>query len=116
MAPPRVVRFVSLAVLGLGVAGCGGKIPASPAVGVKPHSATLTWDASTSPVSGYHVYRAANPNAPPGLLGVTPADTTRYVDTSVEAGHTYYYSVKAYDSADRESEPSDVVSATIPAE
>jgi len=111
----KLILMMSLAVLGIGLAGCGGKTPTAPAAGVQPHSVTLTWDASVSPVSGYHVYRATNPSAPPGLLGVTPVGTTQYVDSTVEAGHTYFYVVTAFDSANTESELSNEISVTIPA-
>jgi fibronectin type 3 domain-containing protein len=104
-----------LAVLGLALAGCDGKAPASAAAQAAPHSVTLSWTASVSHVSGYRVFRTTDPNARPGLVGVTLADTTQFVDTKVEAGRTYYYSVKAFDAADRESEFSAKVSATIPA-
>ena len=115
MASRRLIPLTSLAVLALALAGCGRKAPASPAGQGERPSVTLSWDASTSQVSGYHVYRTTNPNAEPGLLAITPADVTRYVDTAVEAGRTYYYSVKAFDSTGAESEPSVKISATIPA-
>jgi len=115
MLPRGFFRGVLLAVLGFAVAGCGGKAPDSPAVPVQPHSVTLAWDASVSPISGYRVYRATNPNDPPGLLGVTPAGTTQYVDTTVEAGHTYFYVVTAFDSAGMESDFSNKITATVPA-
>ena len=95
------------------LAGCRGKT-STPAAG-KPHSATVAWNASTSKVSGYHVYRAADPEAQPGLLAVTPADVTRYMDKNVEAGRTYYYSVKAVGLDGTESAFSEKISATIPA-
>jgi len=110
-----LIRMMSLAVLGFGLAGCGGKDAAIPAVRVQPHSVTLTWDASVSPVSGYRVYRSTNPSAYPDLLAVTPAGTTQYVDSTVEAGHTYFYVVTAFDSANTESVFSNKFSVAIPA-
>jgi fibronectin type 3 domain-containing protein len=102
------------AVLGLSLFGCGRAAPDSPAAQAKPHSVTLTWDASVSPVSGYRVYRATSETSPPVALAVTPADTTQYTDTSVEPGKTYFYTVTSFDSVDRESVSSERVSATIP--
>lgn len=110
------VQFVLLAVLGLAVAGCDGNTREAPAVDVQPNSVTVTWDASTSPVVGYRVYRAASATAQPVILAVTAPDTTHYTDTSVEAGKTYFYSVTSFDGADRESVFSEKVSATIPAQ
>ena len=114
MTPNRLIRLMSVAVLALAAGACGGRAPVSSAAQGQPHSVTIRWDASKSPVSGYRVYRATDPNTPPGLLAVTPADTTQYVDKTVEAGRTYYYSVKAFDAAGRESDFSTKVSATIP--
>ncbi len=104
-----------LAVLGLIVAGCGARTPESPSVRVEAHSVTLTWNASVSPVSGYRVYRASSATADPEPLAVTNTNVTQYTDRTVEPGKTYFYSVKAYDSANRESVFSEKVSATVPA-
>jgi fibronectin type 3 domain-containing protein len=111
MASIKLIRPISLAILAFTLSGCQKN---APAVSIGQHSATLTWSASRSKVEGYRVYRTTDPKASPGLLAVTPADTTRYVDTTVEAGRTYYYSVKAFDAAGKESQPAKV-SATIPA-
>ena len=115
MRPRWHVRLLSLAVLGLALAGCGRSTPDSPAARVQPHSVTMTWDASVSPVSGYRVYRATSAASQPVVLAVTPADTTQYTDTSVEPGQTYFYTVTSFDSANRESVFAEKVSATIPA-
>jgi fibronectin type 3 domain-containing protein len=109
------VRFALILALGVCLAGCEERAPISPAVDVQPHSATVTWNPSVSPVSGYRVYRAASETAQPVALAVTPADTTQYTDTSVEPGKTYFYTVTSFDSANRESVFSEKVSATIPA-
>jgi fibronectin type 3 domain-containing protein len=112
MSPRKIIRWISMLVIALALAGCGETISA-PAAG-KPHSATVTWKASTSKVSGYHVYRTTDPKAQPGLLAVTPADVTQYVDKTVEAGRTYYYSVKSVGLDGAESNFSEKISATIP--
>lgn len=106
--------LVPLGIVILGLAGCQGKSLQTRLESLGTHKATLTWRASTSPVIGYRVYRADRPNDPPGLIGVTPADTTRFTDNTVEAGRTYFYVVKAFDSANKESAPSTKVTATIP--
>ena len=111
--PQRTFQAISLIALVLGLLGCQAKTPANRS---QPglHSVTLTWKASASKdVDGYRVYRSNDPNAAPGLLAVTPADATRYIDTSVEAGRTYYYSVRAFDTVGRESAAAQI-SATIP--
>ena len=109
----RLTCLIPLAVLGLALTGCGRNAPAPPQT--ERHSAILNWDASTPKVSGYHVYRTTDPKASPGLLAVMPGDATRYVDTTVESGRTYYYSIKAFDATGVESDFSVNVSATIPA-
>ena len=113
MSQRTVIRWIQFLVLVLALAGCDGKTSA-PAAG-KPHSATVKWDASTSKVSGYNVYRATDPNRQPGLLAVLPADVTQYADKSVQPGRTYYYSVKAVGLDGTESDSSEKISATIPA-
>ena len=113
MALGKLIRSMSLLISAFTLVGCHRQAP--PAASLGQHSATLAWTASKSKVQGYHIYRTTDPNASPGLLAVTPADTTRYVDTTAEAGRTYYYSVKAFDATGRESDFSEKISATIPA-
>jgi fibronectin type 3 domain-containing protein len=100
-------------LLALALSGCTSSAP--PPLPGKQHSATVTWKASVSKVSGYHVYRAAKQDEQPGLVAVTPPDVTEYVDQAVEAGHTYYYSVKSFGANGVESISSEKVTASIPA-
>jgi fibronectin type 3 domain-containing protein len=110
MTPRTPTRWMSLAALTLALLGCADRAPVSS----PDHSVTLRWNASTSQVTGYHIYRATNPAVEPQLLAVTPADTTQYVDTAVDPGQTYYYYVKSVDATGTESESANI-SATIPA-
>ena len=105
---PNLLRWTPLLVLALALAACEG-CTATP-----PHSATVTWNASTTPVSGYHVYRTTDPSVPPEMVAVTPAQVTQYVDQAVEPGGTYYYSVKSVGLDGTESDFSENISATIP--
>jgi hypothetical protein len=84
--------------------------------GVQPvsHSVTLTWTASTSAVSGYNVYRSTISGGPYTKLNSSLITTTSYVDSSVQAGLTYYYVVTSVDSTGVESAFSTQVSATVP--
>jgi hypothetical protein len=75
----------------------------------------LAWDASSSPeIVGYHVYRGTLSGGPYARLTPAVIDATRYVDSSVAAGDTYYYVVTSVDSAGLESAHSDQASARVP--
>ena len=66
----------------------------------------LTWNA-VSGATSYKVYRAASQNGTYSLLGTVT--TTSYTNTGAKAGTTYYYKVKAVNSAG-ESAYSNIVS------
>ncbi len=79
------------------------------------HSVALSWNASTSTVAGYNVYRSivsgsqyakVNSSLVVGGLILT--------DTGVQSGITYYYVTTAVDSSGAESSYSNQVSAPIP--
>ncbi len=73
-------------------------------------SVYLSWGASTDDVgvSGYNVYRD-------GVYQVSRGAATRYyTDTSIVAGTTYVYTVKAYDAANNKSDPSNAVTVAVP--
>jgi fibronectin type 3 domain-containing protein len=76
------------------------------------HSVHLSWNASTSAVAGYNVYR----RGPSGLTRINSerAIKTSYIDNSVQPGQTYYYVIKAVNSAGTESVPSNEVQAVVP--
>ena len=66
----------------------------------------LTWNA-VSGATSYKVYRATSQNGTYSLLGTVT--TTSYINTGAKAGVTYYYKVKAVNSAG-ESAYSNIVS------
>jgi len=78
------------------------------------HSATLSWNASTSAVVGYNVYRGTTSGGPYTMINTAPVASTNYVDLTVSAGQTYYFVVTAVDSAGVESVYSAEVVAVIP--
>lgn len=106
-----VIAVLSFVILGLTVAGCR-KLRA--AVQDQRHSVTISWSPSTSPVTGYNVYRATKTGGPYTKLNFVPASTTRYTDTAVDAGHTYFYVVTSVDPRSVESPQSKEVAATVP--
>jgi HYDIN/CFA65/VesB family protein len=78
------------------------------------HLATLSWNASTSSVSGYVIYRGTSSGGPYTRLNAGADASTTYADSSVSAGKSYYYVVTAVNSSGVESSDSNEVSATIP--
>ena len=80
-----------------------------------PHSVTLNWTASTSSnLSGYNVYRAAQAGGPYTKLTLSVVTGTSYADTVVQAGQTYYYVTTAVDASNNESAYSNQAQAVIP--
>lgn len=80
------------------------------------HTATLTWPASTTPAeTGYNIFRATVSGGYTTPLNTTPisASATQFVDSTVQAGETYYY-VLAFLTGSGESQFSNEVSATVP--
>jgi hypothetical protein len=68
-------------------------------------------------VVGYRLYRSEDPTADKTqwqLLTPQSITTTTFQDSQVDGGKTYHYYVTALDKAGNVSEPSDVVSETVP--
>jgi len=85
--------------------------------GVVPtESVRLSWDASTSQVLGYNVYRGSQQGGPYARInaGIDPAIT--YTDDSVIPGSTYFYVITAVNSSGRESKYSNPAKALIPSQ
>ncbi len=83
-------------------------------VAAAQHQVALTWDASSSSVVGYNVYRGAAASGPYTKINSASDVSTSYTDSAVTAGQTYYYLTTAVDSEGVESTYSNEVSATIP--
>lgn len=79
-----------------------------------PHSVSLSWDASTSSVVGYNVYRGSATGGPYAKINSGLNASTNYTDNSVQAGLTYYYVTTAVDGSGLESGYSNQVQAVIP--
>jgi hypothetical protein len=78
------------------------------------HSVALSWDASTSQVIGYNVYRRTGSSGSYAKLNASVNATTSYTDTSVQSGQTYDYVTTAVDSSNVESAYSNQATAAIP--
>ena len=96
--------------------------PPSPpaAITVAATPTTISIFFATNPekdVVGYRLYRSLDQNADKTkweLLTRDPLTTNTFQDTRVESGKTYYYYLTAVDNAGNVSQPSDVVSETVP--
>lgn len=86
--------------------------------GAAPGRLALFWSASPEPdVAGYLLYRTTDPNLPKNrwtLLTQAVYTRTTFTDENVESAKTYYYYVIAVDNNGNKSQPSEVVSETVP--
>jgi hypothetical protein len=78
------------------------------------HTVALAWDASTSSVIGYNVYRGTQSGGPYQRLTSSPQPGTSYTDGAVLTSTTYYYVATAVDSNNVESGYSNQAQAVIP--
>jgi hypothetical protein len=84
--------------------------------GVAPvqHSASLAWNASTSTVSGYNVYRSTVSGSAYMKINSSVVSGLSYTDSTVLSGTTYFYVTTSVDSSGIESSYSNEVQAVIP--
>jgi ASPM-SPD-2-Hydin domain-containing protein/centrosomal CEP192-like protein len=102
----------------LGLSGDGITTTTPPPTNPPPPTAStvaLNWNASTSQVIGYRVYRSETSGSSYNLLTGTALNAVTYTDTTAAAGTTYYYVVTSVDSAGIESVYSNQVTAAVPA-
>src|SRR5437879_7706535 len=78
------------------------------------HSVALSWNASTSTVAGYNVYRGAVSGGPYAKISSSLVAVLDYTDSTVQHGTTYYYVTTAVDSSGNESAYSNEAPAVIP--
>jgi len=80
-----------------------------------PHTVALNWNASTSTVQGYFVYRSTTSGTGYVKLNASsPATGLSYTDSTVQNATTYYYVTTAVDSSGTESLYSNEAQAIIP--
>jgi len=95
--------------------------PSAPTLSIdySASSLTLSWTPSTDPddaVAEYRIYRGASAGGEgTTAIATVSGSTTAYTDTTVAAGQTYYYTIRAYDTSLNASAPSNEVSATVQA-
>jgi hypothetical protein len=78
------------------------------------HNVVLGWVPSSSTVAGYNVYRGIQSGGPYSKLNSSLQSTTSYTDSTVQAGHTYYYITTAMDATATESTASNEVIIAVP--
>jgi fibronectin type 3 domain-containing protein len=78
------------------------------------HTVNLFWDASSSSVTGYNVYRGEQSGGPYTKINTAPVAGTTYTDSSVQAGQTYYYVTTSVGTDGMESGYSNQGTAVIP--
>jgi len=82
--------------------------------GVAPaYSVNLSWDSSTSQVTGYNVYRSSSLSGTYSRLNSAPDAATAFTDNTVASGSTYYYDVTSVNSSGVESSPCTPVKVTV---
>ena len=74
----------------------------------------LSWNASSSSVAGYNIYRGSASGGPYSKLNSALNSGTTYTDSTVAAASTYYYVTTAVDSNGQESTYSNQVQVVVP--
>jgi hypothetical protein len=77
----------------------------------------LDWEAPSSsadPIAGYNVYRAPSGTSAFQLLNLSDDTETTYMDSTVQSGQSYDYTVASVDASGVESVPSNVFTVAIP--
>jgi hypothetical protein len=101
------VSFTSNATDSTAIAALSG-------TGVEPaFSVNLSWDASTSQVSGYNIYRSSALHGTYSRINSTLDSGTTFTDSTVASGATYYYDVTSVNSSGEESGPCAPVKVTV---
>jgi fibronectin type 3 domain-containing protein len=92
--------------------------PTSITVAAAPGRLSLFFPANPEgDVAGYNIYRSTDPDLPKAQwnkLNQTLLTRTTFQDERVESGRRYYYFLSAVDQAGNVSQPSEVVSETVP--
>jgi fibronectin type 3 domain-containing protein len=92
--------------------------PASVSIAPAPRRLSLFFPANPErDVAGYNIYRSTDANAPKESwtkLNRSLLERTTYQDDAVESGVKYFYYLTAVDTAGNTSQPSEVVSETVP--
>lgn len=76
-----------------------GNPPAKPldlvATALTSRSVSLSWTDNSNNETGFEIYRSTSVDGGFETIGVAPANSTSYIDSTLSAGTTYYYKIKA---------------------
>ncbi len=78
------------------------------------HTVALSWNASTSTVTGYNVYRSTVSGSGYTKINSSPVASLGYSDANVQSAQTYYYVTTAVDGSGTESSYSNEAQVNIP--
>jgi hypothetical protein len=78
------------------------------------HFVDLQWNASTSPVAGYNVYRGTQAGGPYTRVNSSAVSALTFTDGTVASGQTYHYVVTAVASDGTESDFSNEIPMVVP--
>jgi hypothetical protein len=98
----------------LNISGAASSTAVSAPSSTSVHSVALDWNASSSSVAGYHVYRGNVSGGPYNRITGSLVTGLGFSDSSVLSGSQYFYVVTAVESSGAESAFSNEVSADIP--
>jgi hypothetical protein len=78
------------------------------------HSVQLSWNASSSHILGYNVYRSTQLDGSYVRLNSSLISNLTFTDFTVQSSTTYYYAATLVDSNNVESAHSNIATATVP--
>ncbi|MBB5329963.1 choice-of-anchor D domain-containing protein [Tunturiibacter gelidoferens] len=78
------------------------------------HSVTLSWSDSGSGIAGYNIYRSTVSGGSYSKVNNATVVPTKYTDSAVTSGTTYYYVITATAPSGAESSFSNQISAKVP--
>ena len=78
------------------------------------HVASLNWQAGSTGILGYNLYRGTTSGGPYSQINSSMLSSNSYSDSAVQAGNTYYYVATELNNSGEESGYSNETQAAIP--
>jgi fibronectin type 3 domain-containing protein len=89
-------------------------VPLTGTGGTGTHSVALSWSDSGTGIAGYNVYRSTVSGGSFSKVNSAAVVPTKYTDSTVTSGTTYFYVVTATAPSGAESGHSNQISAKVP--